>query len=542
MSLTVADCLKLPSLRESSVVSGHKGLNKIVNSISVLELVDSDMLSNRQLFTPNELLLTAFTSIKDDVNAQCHTIEMLYESGDVGIVLYYVGHFLPEINEKLIAKSNELSLPLIAMPYNRMDLGYNDVISDVMEAVFLNHQKESRYVNQMLERISQLPKHQRTLGNVIQMMSIHLKSSLLLTDTSSRCICFVKWPVTSPIDAEALLSPFQASDHSRDTEDAILLLSLPGESKMKAYCIPFTDVPYRHLRLLALDTMGTLSKNSLFQAVELLQLFSSIWKCNIDSMQLDALIPAILGDSPDRVYNIAQAFHLDIASINTMLLVNLKDETQSLVQNQHRLEHLAKIARNELRILERPAIADVYNKLLVIFLSYSTVSKNDLNIRHTLMESIFEVEPEASFTIFTNLEDTLHVQKMFLLYTEFYQYATQIYPLRKLFTTYELIFARECRKLQMESRERTEENILECLNPLFKESDGTDLLQTLAVYWLDADSDTKKTGELMFLHRNTIQYRLNKIKKILNYDITHMPEAYMVYRAIGIYRMMALLS
>jgi len=92
MSLTVADCLKLPSLRESSVVSGHKGLNKIVNSISVLELVDSDMLSNRQLFTPNELLLTAFTSIKDDVNAQCHTIEMLYESGDVGIVLYYVGH------------------------------------------------------------------------------------------------------------------------------------------------------------------------------------------------------------------------------------------------------------------------------------------------------------------------------------------------------------------------------------------------------------------------------------------------------------------
>ena len=134
------------------------------------------------------------------------------------------------------------------------------------------------------------------------------------------------------------------------------------------------------------------------------------------------------------------------------------------------------------------------------------------------------------------------MQKMFLLYTEYYKYATQIYPLRKLFTTYELIFARECRKLQMESRERTEENILECLNPLFKESDGTDLLQTLAVYWLDADSDTKKTGELMFLHRNTIQYRLNKIKKILNYDITSMPEAYMVYRAIGIYRMMGLSS
>lgn len=538
MSLTVADCLKLPSLRESSVVSGHKGLNKIVNSISVLELVDSDMLSNRQLFTPNELLLTAFTSIKDDVNAQCHTIEMLYESGDVGIVLYYVGHFLPEINQLLIEKSNELSLPLIVMPYNRMDLGYNDVISDVMEAVFLNHQKESRYVNQMLERISQLPKHQRTLGNVIQMLSIQLKSSLLLTDTSSRHICFVKWPVTSPTDAETLLLQFQDQNLYQETENDIFMLPYI-ENNMNIYCVPFTDAPYRHLRLLALDSMGTLNKNSLFQAVELLQLFSSIWKCNIDSMQLDALIPAILGDSPDRVHNIAQAFHLDIASINTMLIVNLKDESQSLVQNQHRLEHLAKIARNELRILERPAIADVYNKLLVIFLSYSTVSKNDLNIRHTLTESVLEAEPEASFTICTNLEDTLHVQKMFLLYTEYYHYATQIYPLRKSFTTYELIFARECRKLQMESQEK-EGNTLECLNPLLMESDSSDLLQTLAVYWLDADSDTKRTGEIMFLHRNTIQYRLNKIKKILNYDITRMPEAYMVYRAIGIYRMMFL--
>ena len=37
MAITVSDCLRLPSLREAKVVAGHKGLNKFVTTVSVLE-------------------------------------------------------------------------------------------------------------------------------------------------------------------------------------------------------------------------------------------------------------------------------------------------------------------------------------------------------------------------------------------------------------------------------------------------------------------------------------------------------------------------
>ena len=40
MSVTVADLLKLPSLRQAKVIGGAKGLGKTVSSISVLESVD----------------------------------------------------------------------------------------------------------------------------------------------------------------------------------------------------------------------------------------------------------------------------------------------------------------------------------------------------------------------------------------------------------------------------------------------------------------------------------------------------------------------
>ena len=37
MSITVADVLKLPSMRGAQVIGGKKGLSRIVSSISVLE-------------------------------------------------------------------------------------------------------------------------------------------------------------------------------------------------------------------------------------------------------------------------------------------------------------------------------------------------------------------------------------------------------------------------------------------------------------------------------------------------------------------------
>ena len=44
MSVTVNDLMRLPSLRQAKVLAGHRGLGKIVSSISVLESTDPDVL------------------------------------------------------------------------------------------------------------------------------------------------------------------------------------------------------------------------------------------------------------------------------------------------------------------------------------------------------------------------------------------------------------------------------------------------------------------------------------------------------------------
>ena len=90
MSITVADCLKLPSLREAKVVAGAGGINRDVSCVSVLEHVDLLMLEREGFFLGNQIIISALVSIRDDIEAQCKLIRLLSDSGEVGLVLYYV--------------------------------------------------------------------------------------------------------------------------------------------------------------------------------------------------------------------------------------------------------------------------------------------------------------------------------------------------------------------------------------------------------------------------------------------------------------------
>ena len=105
MSITIADCLKLPSLQDAKVIAGHNGLGKFVSSVSVLEYARVFAMADA-LFLGNELIITAFTSVMDDVEAQCNAIRRLHEVGESALVLYYVCYYLKSIDKRLIEIAN----------------------------------------------------------------------------------------------------------------------------------------------------------------------------------------------------------------------------------------------------------------------------------------------------------------------------------------------------------------------------------------------------------------------------------------------------
>ena len=69
-------------------------------------------------------------------------------------------------------------------------------------------------------------------------------------------------------------------------------------------------------------------------------------------------------------------------------------------------------------------------------------------------------------------------------------------------------------------------------------SEDAELLHTLIVYLLDAGSGITRCAELLFVHKNTIKYRMSRIGVCLGYPADKEPEKFSLYRAAAIHRLL----
>ena len=452
----------------------------------------------------------------------------------MALVLYYVGHYLSKIDQKVLDKSNELDFPIIVMPSNRFNITYSDTISEIMEAIFSDNQHKSNFTNNMLERISQSPEHLRTLGSVMKMLSEHLKCTLLLVDTSLNCLHLAKHSALSCLSEKTILELFINQPFSKEIDFTEII----GDEEITVYRIPFIEDGFSHLSLIVVDEFNLKKKEELACAVEVLQLFSSIWQCPLDSIQLNALIPSILSNNSERVNRISAALNICIDKINTLFIIRIEDFSLPVHEKHAINKKAAQIAQLTLQEYGKPVIADIYNGLVLLILSYNIADDNDTCFISDLQNSLYELYKHFSFTICTGFIEIQNMQDAMLCYNKNIDTVKIIYPLRSAFTVFDLQFAQECLEI-LEKNDDDTRYYLDLLWPIYKQPDSAQLMETLMVHLLDAENDTKKTGEILFLHRNTVKYRINKINQHLNFtkEFTHITTSYTLYKAVAIERL-----
>lgn len=323
MSVTVADLLKLPSLRQAKVVAGHGGLTKTVSSISVLESTDPGVLVDEIFpqgeYFGSEIVITGFLNMTEDVEQQYINMKRLAEGGEVGLILYYVGVYLKKIDRRLIDFANQMDFVLIVMPEKDVTLRYGEAISDVMNLILQDRAGNTSFVPEILERVSSLPSHQRTVGTVLKMLSDRISASLILCDSSLRIQSLSAWPRS----AEATIK-----------KSLEILDTLPADQQSMACCIFPDSRLYRFsigkergtgLELLVLREGSPLNTSVLSQLQDVVRLGVSIWGQNQGEMVIHELIRAILQDDPMRMRQISNIFHINVADIHEMWIMRCEE-------------------------------------------------------------------------------------------------------------------------------------------------------------------------------------------------------------------------
>lgn len=526
MSVTVKDILKLPCLNGATVVGGAGGLTKVLSSVTVLEFSDAndrqkEILTNID-FYGSEMVITAFAHIAEDVEAQCENIRRLASVGEAGMILYYVGILMPRVDPALVELANQLDFVLILMPENRWDLRYSEVISEVMEAIIKDQTAEITLLTDILEQMARLPEHQRTVDAVLRMARDRSRTSLILSDSRSRALGQANWPISQEL---------KTSDF---TELDIMTPVSVSDSRTVWRC-PLSPGSAQSMELYLVKDGNPLNKDMVLQIVELVRLAVSLWSTNHADVQISELIRAILRDEPIKMRRLADLFHIDIASIHSMWVLQVENVEET--QKQRLAEMAAAQFRDLLQHRCDPIIVDTYEGYVVGFMAWQDKDENTTAAGEELILALANMGITASIVRCHYLEDTADVRRAFLMIKEHLDSVKCIWPIRQNYSIEEVEFTLHCRK----TIDKGEEALSYAIKPLKlikQHNEGAELLQTLCVYFLDANSSVTTCAEKLFLHKNTIKYRIGRIGVCLGHPVDKEPEKLNLYRAAAIHRLL----
>lgn len=127
MALTIRRALSFGGLSDATVVAGENGLDRPLESVSVLEVANSDI---SKWALKNQLYITSFYAIFDDIEKQKEVVNTLIGCGCCGLVLCYVGTWVQEIDSEIIRMCDEAGFPLLQ---GNSDVSYIDIMRPILD-------------------------------------------------------------------------------------------------------------------------------------------------------------------------------------------------------------------------------------------------------------------------------------------------------------------------------------------------------------------------------------------------------------------------
>ena len=526
MSITVTDVMKLPSMRGAKVLGGAGGLTRVVSSISVLEYarptaIQSELF-DRIEFLGNELAITGFMNDPDDVELQCTNLRRLAGIGEVGVILFYVGIVMKKVDRRLIDVANELSFPLICMPVGQMNQRYSEVICEVMELIYRDQMASTNLVSELLEQAVGLAPHQRTVDSMLRLLADRLHASVVLMDRSRRVLNEAAWPrsLDQAVKERLSAAEFPASGSWGWCE----------ELNIHIYRDSIQTWEHHAMDLLIFKEGDILDVVLIRQAVEVVQLTVSIWSDKHDRIVIGELVRAILQDEPMKMRRLADIFHVDVASINSMWIIS-----GDTAEDREKLPDILEAVLRDTRAYSETAIADIYEGEMVLFMIGPGNMQDVRALTEAVGNGLAARHIHATLTRCHALNTTTRVREAFLSHQVALSAAKRIFPGQWAYTLEQIDFARECQEL-IGRGERATEEALRCVAALHHGDDC--LLETLEHYLLDARMHVTQTAEMMFLHKNTIKYRLQRIAERLGFVPGELPESIPLLTACALNRLL----
>lgn len=560
--LTVKDLLSIKAIDGLTIVAGEDGIQNEISIVNIIENPDAfDWLS------PNELLLSTGYIFKGNEELQNRIIKELSEINCAGLIIKMKRYF-DEIPQNMIDQANKYGLPLLELPF---EYTLSRVISIINEKASGRYDLLNRKTLDMHNLFFRITLEGGGIERISSMLSSTINNPIVIVDDEWNLLHYTEHTENKvPLEYSLDLLKNRPVFHKEFIESIPQNISAIKKSVKRIYKLDDYEIKCRILPVaVSQDTFGyiivwqTVRELTEFDYIILEQASTVMALERIKAKEIENVKLKIRQDffddllsgkitSDETLQTLCDLHGLNAAHMYYCLAIDIHPKLvareDDLITTRFKMERIAKQCVDLVYQHAYRASGEVtsfYRNNRIIILVGQSNEKQPTSISdkkefakelHELLNSKF---PDSIFLIGIGQQyrkiKSLH--KSFSEANEVIRLMQQVNEKNEIahfedYSVYHLLDSNI-------KESALEDFFTKSLGPIFEHDQlyGTSYMITLENYFIN-NLNLSETAKAMFLHRNTLIYRIEKIKGILNTDLKHSEELLKFQIALKMFRIL----
>lgn len=495
MKVTIKDCLGMPSFRGAKVEAGCQYLDKIITGVSFLALSEAGQM-DVDLHQEGEILLAPVGFGKGEGPGQLKLLAEMSKKGTAALVLFPDGQNEQGVAPDLCSQAESCGIPIILLAQENHTI-YSQLVNEVMENVLYGDHFANRLISNTIFHLLNFERHSN-FQSAVREAAINNNFQLVILSEDFNPVFSVETRHRATI-ADAIREAIE-----RDVDKSKVYTKIDIKGAL-TYWGPVRINQEKHYMFIV-DNEDSYSPGEITKLAEIVEIAMNMWKYSPVRDAKAEFLKALKRGNRSLAYSLKEEADISGKELYSVFCIEGLEKDSCLkkisaFEKQTNVE-VMKLHENE--------------EIFGIVLRPSRAKPGEQNI------SFYEEIASDQGILFhvTGVDGVEGAADGFQLINETCSLIKGIFPKKNLFSKYELALAGNCIDLFLKNS-GVYKNYMDLLSPfkLSAEGKGRQLLETLEIFVLDAGMNTSKTAAMMGIHSNTVQYRLKRIKEILQADM-----------------------
>ena len=524
--VSVSTLLELPIFKGYRIAAGHNGLSRPVRWVHIVAMPESD---DYQWTKGGEIILSVAYGLQENTERQARIIPIMAESQIAALVIS-MGHYLREIPPVMIEEANRLNFPIIEVPGDTLFVDITKAIFGTLESKQSAIQQQMRVIHETLTRVVL---DGGKIQDVAEIIATFLNKSVTIESATFEVLAHARRGNIDPARRKSIESGRTSPEVTNTLFNSGLYKQLLVERESK-HLNPIPEIGLELERIVApiivsntiIGYMWIIADHAELTELDHLVLEQAATTAALIIYKDRAIYEnmlALRGDffnlllQPDQVpptwlESQAIAFDFQLERQYQVLLFSSRKATSE------ELAQLLSLIDNQLRSVVKALIVSREQQIVVVLQTHNTPNgKQIAQTIHTFLHLQERTLPDLTIGIGNAVKSYQEIVHSYEQAKEAISIAERLEILGMTEFSELGLF----HWLQQLSNRVLEQNIFYVAIAKLAEFDqkhNKQLLSTLEIF-LQCGGSIKEASELLFVHRNTLLYRLDRIETFTNVQL-----------------------